>query len=166
MSQKNRAHLSEYESDNVIMSIQSVEEAEVLVRDLAANWIARNCFFLGAFDKQTREFVAQIYVGPVSWDLPEFQIDFFVDRDHEGQGYATESVNASLRFVFEHLGAHRVRMECDDTNERSCRVADRCGMVKEGHVRENKRRPDGTLSGTLHFGLLKREFDALGPGAA
>jgi len=166
VSQKNRAHLSEYESDNVIMSIQSVEEAEVLVRDLAANWIARNCFFLGAFDKQTREFVAQIYVGPVSWDLPEFQIDFFVDRDHEGQGYATESVNASLRFVFEHLGAHRVRMECDDTNERSCRVADRCGMVKEGHVRENKRRPDGTLSGTLHFGLLKREFDALGPGAA
>ena len=57
-------------------------------------------------------------------------------------------------------------MECDDSNDRSCRVAGRCGMVKEGHVRENKRGPDGTLSGTLHFGLLKREFKALERGAA
>jgi aminoglycoside 6'-N-acetyltransferase len=134
--------------------------------DLAADWVARNYFFPGAFNRQTQEFVAQVCVGPVSWAVPEFQIGFFVDRDHEGQGYATESVNASLRFIFEHLGAHRVRMECDDTNERSCRVADRCGMVKEGHVRENKRNPDGTLSGTLHFGLLKREYDALGRGTA
>jgi len=39
-------------------------------------------------------------------------------------------------------------------------------MVREGHVRENKRNPDGTLSGTLHFGLLKREFEALGGGTA
>jgi aminoglycoside 6'-N-acetyltransferase len=98
--------------------------------------------------------------------LPEFQIRFFADRDHEGQGYATEAVNASLRFIFEHLGAHRVRMEGDDANERSCRVAERCGMVKEGHVRGNKRNPDGTFSGTLHSGPLKREFEALGRGGA
>jgi hypothetical protein len=39
-------------------------------------------------------------------------------------------------------------------------------MVREGHVRANKRNPDGTLSGTLHFGLLRREYDALGGGTA
>jgi len=53
-------------------------------------------------------------------------------------------------------------MQCDDTNVRSRRVAERCGMVLEGHFRENKRNRDGTLSGTLHFGLLRREFEALG----
>jgi ribosomal-protein-alanine N-acetyltransferase len=66
-----------------------------------------------------------------------------------------------MGFIFEHLKAHRVRVECDDTNERSWRVAERCGMVREGHFRENKRNADGTLSGTLCFGLLKREFEAL-----
>jgi ribosomal-protein-alanine N-acetyltransferase len=84
-----------------------------------------------------------------------------VDQDREGQGYVTEAVRAAMGFIFEHLGAHRVRMECDDTNERSWRVAERCGMVREGHIRENKRNVDGTLSGTLHFGLLRREFEAL-----
>jgi RimJ/RimL family protein N-acetyltransferase len=158
VSQKNRAHLARYESGNVIMAIQSEEQAEAVVRDLAARWMARDCFFLGAFLKGTDTFVAQVYVGPVNWDLPEFEIGYFVDRDYEGQRYVTEAVRATLQFVFEHLGAHRVRLECDDTNGPSIRVAKRCGMVQEGHIRENKRRADGTFSGTVHCGLLRDEW--------
>jgi ribosomal-protein-serine acetyltransferase len=161
MSQKNRPHLAQYESENVVMSIESEQDAEVVVRQLAAEWKARNCFFMGAFDKETDEFVAQVYIGPVNWNVPEFEIGFFVDKDYEGQGYVTEAVKAVLGFIFEHLKAHRVRMECDDTNERSWRVAERCGMVREGHFRENKKNADGRLSGTLWFGLLKREFESI-----
>jgi ribosomal-protein-serine acetyltransferase len=161
MSQKNRAHLARYESENVVMSIESEQDAEVVVRQLAAEWKARNCFFMGAFDKETDEFVAQVYIGPVNWNVPEFEIGFFVDKDYEGQGYVTEAVKAVLGFIFEHLKAHRVRMECDDTNERSWRVAERCGMVREGYFRENKKNADGRLSGTLWFGLLKREFESI-----
>jgi len=161
MSQKNREHLACYESGNVVMTIKTEEDAEIAVRDLAADWVARNCFFMGAFDKRTDEFVAQIYVGPVNWELPEFAIGYFADVDHEGRGYVTEAVRAALEFIFEHLKAHRVRLECDDTNVRSIRVAERCGMVQEAHFRENKRNPDGTLSGTLCFGLLRSEFETL-----
>jgi aminoglycoside 6'-N-acetyltransferase len=165
MSQANRAHLARYEAGNVVMSIQTPEDAEVVVRGLANAWTARDCFFLGAFEKQTGAFVAQVYVGPVHWDLPEFQVGYFVDREHEGRGYVTEAVTAALRFIFEHLNAHRVRLECDDTNVRSSRVAERCGFVREGHIRENKRHADGSLSGTLHYGLLRSEFET-SPAAA
>jgi ribosomal-protein-alanine N-acetyltransferase len=161
MSQKNRTHLMRYESENVVMTIESEEDAEIVVRDLAAEWVARNYFFMGAFSRETDEFVAQIYVGPVNWDLPEFEIGYFVDRDHEGQGFVTEAVRATLQFIFESLRAHRVRLRCDDTNVRSYRVAECCGFVREGHVRENKRNPDGTLSGTLYFGMLRSEFETL-----
>jgi aminoglycoside 6'-N-acetyltransferase len=157
MSQRNRDHLARYEAENVVMAIQSEQDAEVVVRELAAEWGARNCFFMGAFDRETDEFVAQVYIGPVNWDVPAFEVGFFVDKDHEGQGYVTEAVKAALGFIFAHLKAHRIRMECDDTNVRSRRVAERCGMVLEGHIRENKRNVDGTLTGTLHFGLLKSD---------
>jgi RimJ/RimL family protein N-acetyltransferase len=90
--------------------------------------------------------------------LLEFEIGFFVDSDHEGRGYVTEAVRAVIQFIFQHLEAHRVRVECDDINIRNRRVAQRCGMVLEGHIRENKRNADGTLSGTLHFGLLRSQF--------
>jgi aminoglycoside 6'-N-acetyltransferase len=161
MSQKNRLHLSRYEAENVAMSIESEEDAEVLVRELAAEWKARNCFFMGAFDRITDEFVAQVYIGPINWEVPEFIIGFFVDVDHEGKGYVTEAVGAAMGFIFEYLKAHRVSLKCDDTNERSRRVAERCGLVREGHIRESKKNADGSLSGTLCFGLLKREFELL-----
>jgi RimJ/RimL family protein N-acetyltransferase len=152
-------HLEQYESDNVILSIQSEDEAEALIRDLATEWSTRNAFFIGAFDKPTQELIAQIYVGLVNRELPEYQIGFFVDKDHEGQGYVTEGVKATLQFIFEHLNAHRVRLECDDTNVRSYRVAERCRFVREGHLRENHKNPDGTYTSTLIYGMLRSEYE-------
>jgi RimJ/RimL family protein N-acetyltransferase len=160
MSQKNRAHLLRYEAENVVMSIKTAEDAEVVVRELAAEWVARNRFFLGAFEVASGEFAAQIYVGPVNWDLPEFQIGYFADVGHEGKGFVTEAVQATLPWVFESLRAHRVRIECDDTNVRSYRVAERCGFVREGHIRQNKKNPDGSICGTLYYGLLRSEFES------
>ncbi len=160
MSQRNRAHLMRYESGNAVMTITNEEEAEIVVRRFAADWVGRRAFFWGVFDRATDEFVAQIYMGVVSWELPEFCLGYFADVGHEGQGYVTEAMHASLRFIFHHLAAHRVSLERDDTNVRSYRVAERCGMVREGHFRENRRHADGRVSGTLHYGLLSREFDA------
>jgi len=82
-----------------------------------------------------------------------------VDIDHEGQGYVTEAVQVVLELLFSRLNAHRVTINTDDTNFRSQRVAERCGFVKEGHIRENKSNPDGTITGTYHYGLLKCEYE-------
>jgi hypothetical protein len=64
MSLRNRQHLARYEADNAVMGIKSAEDAEILGRDFAAAWVARQSFFLGAFDKERDAFVAQVYVGP------------------------------------------------------------------------------------------------------
>jgi len=155
---KNRAHLERYESGNVIFNLKIEEEAESAIQGMVADWEARKYFFMGAFEKQSKRFVAQIYIGVTKGDLPEFDIGFFVDIDHEGKGHVSEAVKGSLRFIFENLRARRVRLECDDTNLRCMRVAERCGFVREAHFRENKLNPDGTISGTMVYGLLRREY--------
>jgi RimJ/RimL family protein N-acetyltransferase len=158
MSQKNRTHLARYEAGNVVMSVGTPAEAEAVVRELAAEWLAGRSFFMGVFDKRSNAFVAQVCIGPVNWELPDFEVGYFADTEYEGQGYVTEAVKAALRFAFEYLHAHRVSVQCDDTNVRAIRVAQFCGMIREGHIRENTRAADGSTSGTLHFGLLRREF--------
>jgi RimJ/RimL family protein N-acetyltransferase len=160
MGRRNHAHLQRYESDNVVLSIHSPEEAEALVRDLAAGYAAQDYLFLGAFDRSTDEFLAQIYAGPVKEAPADFDLGFFVDVDHEGQGYVAEAVRATLKLLFEHLGVFRVRLECDDTNLRSRRVAERCGFRLVAHCHRAKRHSDGTVSGTLHFRLLRSEWQA------
>lgn len=157
-SQRNKKHLAQYESGNVLMLIDSEEEAERAIERLIASWDAGEAFFLGAFLKETGEFVAQIYIGLSNRQLPEYELGYIVDVDHEGKGFITEATVAALRFVFEQLGAQRIRLECDDTNLRSRKVAERCGFVQEGHIRENRRNVDGSISGTLHYGLLRSEF--------
>lgn len=161
ISQRNRAHLLRFEAGNSLMSIQSEEDAEIMARQFAIDWAARIHFFLAAFDKTSGQFVAQIYIGVVDWNLPEFEIGYIADCEHEGRGFVSEGVRAVLGFAFNHLHAARLRIECDDSNLRSIHVAERCGFTREGHLRENKRHADGSISGTLHFGLLRREFVGL-----
>ena len=160
VSQRNRAHLQRFESGNVLCTIQDESGAEIVSRQLAIDWAARDCFFMGAFNKTSHAFVAQIYIGVVSWELPEFEIGYFVDVDHEGQGYVSEAVTAALGFIFDHLGAQRVRLMCDETNLRSQRVAERCGFRREAFFREQKRQPDGSLTGTLVYGMIRSEYAA------
>ena len=158
MSQRNRAHLEKYEPDNPALEIKTEEDAKKLIVDLVDAWETRTHFFMGVFLKESEQFVAQLYIGPVNQSVPEFGIGYFADVEHEGNGYVTEAVNAVVKSLFEILNAHRIRIETDDTNVRSIGVAERCGFVKEGHIRENKKNPDGTYSGTLYYGLLKRKF--------
>jgi ribosomal-protein-serine acetyltransferase len=160
VGQKNRQHLQQFEANNIVLSAKTQEEAEIIVRELNVDWIARNSFFLGAFDKETLEFIAQVYVGVVNWDLPEFEVGYFVDIDRQGKGYVTEAVKAALGFVFDFLYAQRVCLHTRDTNLPSQRVAERCRFTLEGHIRENKRDADGTVSGDLYYGLLKSEYNS------
>ena len=160
VGQKNRQHLQRFESENVILSIENEEDGEQVIGELAADWDAHKSFFLGGFEKSTGQFVVQIYIGRVNWQLPEFEIGYFVDKDHEGSGYVSEAVRAALAFIFRYLQAHRVSLHCSDENERSWRVAERCGFVKEGHLRETHAHPGGTFSGDFSYGMLKSEFEA------
>lgn len=160
MSLRNHAHLMRYEAENVAVNIPDEVAAEKLIQDLAHYWENGSCFFIGAFEKTTGEFAAQIYVGPINWSLPEFEIGYFAEVNHEGRGYVTEAVKATLGVLFTQLNAHRIRLECNESNSRSIRVAERCGMTREGRLRENKRSSEGTYSNSLIYGLLKSEYQA------
>lgn len=157
---RNREHFTRFETGNPINYLNSVEEAEILVREFAAGWVARSCFFWGIFEKSTGAFAGQVYVGVVNWDTPEFEVGYIADIDHAGRGYITEAVKGVLGWIFQHLGAHRVSIHCSEENARSQRVAERCGFVLEGRTREDHRAPDGHLDNSLHYGLLRTEMPA------
>jgi RimJ/RimL family protein N-acetyltransferase len=158
MSQRNHAHLDRYEPENPAMVIKTEEDAMKIITDFVNEWKKGSHLFMGVFLKESEQFVAQLYIGLVNQNVNEFGIGYFSDVEHEGEGYVTEAVNAVVKSIFEILNAHRIRIETDDTNVRSIGVAERCGFVKEGHIRENKKNPDGTYSGTLYYGLLRSEF--------
>ena len=87
--------------------------------------------------------------------------DLFSSLFSSLQGYATEATKAALAFVFKHLKSNKASLTCDEDNQRAYGVAERCGFVREGCLREQVNRKDGTLVGKLCYGMLRTEFETL-----
>ncbi len=163
MSLRNRDHLHRYESGNVIMSLASEEHAQTTLRELADLWAAGTCYFVGAFSKETKSFVAQVYVGPFRENPADFIVGYIADCRHQGNGYVTEAVGEIVRRVFGNLGAERVRIHCNRTNVRSRRVAERCGFQEEGRFAEDRIGPNGqpVSCTTIVYSRLHADADSL-----
>lgn len=157
---RNRQHLARFESGNSLRHLQSDEAGEIFAREMLLDWQARRAFLFGMFLRASGEWAGQIYVGVVNWDTPEFEAGYVVDQQHEGQGYVSEALREVLAWVFNHLGAQRVRLECSGLNERSQRVAEKCGFTREARFRQDHKEPDGSYSDTLVYGLLRKEWRA------
>ena len=155
---RNADHLARFERDNVVCHLKSEAHATQVVRDLRVRFDAGRSLFLGIFDRASGEWAGQIYVATSNRELPEFTIGYVADVRYEGRGYVSEAVRAVLGVLFDRLGAHRVRADCNEENERSWRLLERCGFTREGHLRENRLNPDGTRHGDYLYGLLRREF--------
>jgi ribosomal-protein-serine acetyltransferase len=151
----NREELKEDVSEAI--TVKTEEEAEIRIREHEAEWIARRRLVLGIWLKETRECIGQIWVEPDKWEVPSFELGYFIDSGYQKKGYAFEASVRSLKFLFDDLKAHKVIIITQDTNEKSWKLAERLGFPKEAHFRES-RISDGKRWGMLYYGMLRDEY--------
>ncbi len=63
-------------------------------------------------------------------------LGFALDEAWQGRGAMREALAASIAYVFDELGLHRVMANHLPTNERSARVLRSLGFVPEGYARD------------------------------
>ena len=81
------------------------------------------------------------------------EIGWVLDPAAGGQGLATEAVRAVLDLAVRESGLHRVAARMDARNTASARLAERVGMRREAHLREDWW-SKGEWTSTLEFGML------------
>ena len=96
----------------------------------------------------------------IDWEVPRFEIGYWVRTRFSGQGYITEAVRGIAAFAFRELGAERLEIWCDVRNERSAAVARRVGFRHEATLRHNRRDHNGALTSAHGFGMLRDEAAA------
>jgi RimJ/RimL family protein N-acetyltransferase len=139
----------------------TVAESEAFARQSRANFMARAdlTFLLELPD--TPGLVGGAGLYHIDWDTPRFEVGYWIRRRCEGQGYATEAVRALCRLAFGPLKAERVELHCGQTNQRSVRVAERCGFKLEASLRNHQRQYGSReLRETLIFGLIRKDAAA------
>ena len=117
----------------------TVEQSESWCRRAGADFLARKQLPMLLFLRDPGTFVGSSGMHAVNWEVPRFEIGYWVRRRLERQGLVTEAVGALAHFAFDRLGAQRVEIRCDDRNDRSWRVAERLGFRLEGTLRNECR---------------------------
>jgi len=81
---------------------------------------------------------------------PIVEIGYSLHPDHQGNGYATEAVNALVRMLRDH-GMEQVVAGCDVDNGRSARLLERLGFSFDG-ITDGERVCKLAIAGTATFG--------------
>jgi ribosomal-protein-alanine N-acetyltransferase len=63
-------------------------------------------------------------------------LGYAVDRAYEGRGYMAEALRAAIPWAFRDLGLHRIQASYRPENERSGRLLERLGFIREGYARD------------------------------
>lgn len=159
MLQENWEHLYEFMPQSHL-EIGSAEDAEAVLRRLAAEWSSRTLFIFGVWDNASGAYVGESYLANPHWEVPRIEVGYFIVQACTGRGYATEAAQSMVRYAFSELGVERVDLQCRADNAASQRVAERCGFTLEGRSRRQHRMKSGALVDVLWYGLLRDEWES------
>ncbi len=138
------------------VDVGSTEDYEIRVREGQIKYLGREDFWLLLFLKGTQTLVGCSGLHDANWQVPSFEIGYWLHTAHTGKGYITEAVNSICQFAFKHLEAQRLLIRCDSENEKSAAVARRCGFTFEGtHLHDSRDHLTNELASTHYFSKLR-----------
>lgn len=134
------------------MDEPSAGASESYARRGYARFITREDLPLVVLHKASGAIIGGSGLHRIDWEVPRFEIGYWLHTGYTGQGYMTEAVTAITHFAIHTLGARRVEIRCDARNERSVAVARRAGFTLEATLRQEQRHHlTGELRDTLIF---------------
>jgi RimJ/RimL family protein N-acetyltransferase len=137
------------------ITVPNAEEYEIRVREGQVKYLAREDFWLLIFLKDAQMLIGSSGLHNANWDVPSFEVGYWLHTEHTGQGYITEAVLGICQFAFAHFNAQRLLIRCDTENERSAAVAQRCGFTLEGtHLHDSRNHLTNELANTHYFSRL------------
>jgi RimJ/RimL family protein N-acetyltransferase len=133
----------------------SAEYARDLIAHFQQQWRLGEVFTYGVFAREASGASGALLGGlglhPRQWDVPSFEIGYWLAAEAEGHGYITEAATALADYTLRELGAQRIEIRCDARNTRSAAVARRLGFTQEALLHKERRAADGSLRDTLIF---------------
>ncbi|QHS21879.1 GNAT family N-acetyltransferase [Virgibacillus sp. MSP4-1] len=135
---------------------QSEEESEINTREAYIKFLRREDLRLHIFLKETGEFVGSSGLHNIDWDIPKFEIGYWVHTKHSGRGYGTEAAAGITNFAFHELKAKRVEIQCDAKNDKSRAIPEKLDFSLEGILKNDELSVDGkSLRDTCIYAKIK-----------
>lgn len=131
---------------------------EGYVRQGQLKFLGREDLLLLLFLKGTNTIIGGSGLHRMDWDVPKFEIGYWVRTSYAGQGYITEAVTGITNFAFDKLDAKRVEIRCDVKNAKSAAIPRRLGFDLEATIRcDTRDHITNELRDTYIFSKIRRD---------
>ncbi len=136
----------------------SVYDSEAFAHGAESRWAMREELPMGIWERSTGRFLGGTGFHRIRWDVPAFEIGYWLRSSAQGKGFMTETVKLLCCLAFERLGANRLEIRCDTRNHASAAVPRRVGFIHEATLRHNSRSTGGDLCDTHVFALTPNDY--------
>lgn len=153
-------HLAETDQYNTLGIPKDLEETYIIVDGWINDHLKRtitNYTFAVEFEKGG--FIGLVSLKLSSSKFNSAEIWYKINVDHRNKGYATEAIQAVIRFGISKLKLHRIEAGCAVENYPSIRVLEKAGMTQEGRKRKKLPVDDGWMD-SFEFAILDEEWKA------
>ncbi len=134
---------------------------EYFIQNKIIEWYEKKSFAFGIWLKGSGEYIGHLNVKNIDWVIPRAELAYFISGEYEGRGIMKEVLTALVKFCFEELEMNRIFVRVLTGNERSYKLAERCGFTKEGTMRKDHRTFDGDLVDLFYYGLTIDDYRLL-----
>jgi len=124
------------------------EESEEQCRKAYGRFLLNDDLMALFILKETNELVGGSGLHDADWEKGIFEVGYWVNQKHSGQGLMTEGVKALADHAIESLKANRVFLTTDESNTKSSKLAERAGFEYEGTLRKDRYGLNGQLRNT------------------
>ena len=140
------------------VNVPDEEETEANIRRGHIRFLSRDDLWMMILLKDTGVIIGGSGLHRIDWDVPKFEIGYWLATAYTGYGYMTEAVEAINNFAFDTLGAMRVEIRVDSNNHKSIAIPKRLGFALEATLRnESRHHLTNTLRDTLIFAKIRME---------
>ena len=104
-------------------------------------------------------YIGSCSVNKVDWKNSIVEVGIAItDSDYLSRGYGTDAMKTLIRFIFNEMNIHKVKLGVYSFNKRAIRSYEKCGFRVEGVLRDEIYR-EGKYHDIITMGILRDEFD-------
>ena len=134
-------------------AVRSPRECAAKLRQFDTLFQERRGVVLGIYST-LNQLVGLMELSHIDPQIESVTLSFILNHEFTGQGYASSAVRATVDYLFQSVGIHRIQCFVLPINYRAVLVLERCGFVKEGTIREGFLWPDKGIVDLTVYSLL------------
>ncbi len=140
--------------------VRALEDARVQLAQLRTDWDNRKQFDFGVWLKESTTYIGDITLKNIDRSVPKAELGLYFTDLSDMMPLAQEALRAVLGFAFEEMQLNKVYMRCTQQNDIGAQLAEQCGFVKEGVLRNDFRGADAEeLLDLSYFGMTRDDYE-------